>query len=199
VYHLDIEDMQLQSAIVSEGLVTSAITNASKARVNGAELSLTARPVDRLTLSSSIGWTDTEFEEYLISPDGIEVVDRSGDDFPNTPEFTFFASAEYAWPVGDRGLELVAYSSYRYVDDTYAGSDSVSVDPILPVPDWHQLDVQLSLQSDRWRATLFVDNVTDEYIVLTRWNPFFIEPNLSYVKNRVAPPRRVGVSFTYNF
>jgi iron complex outermembrane receptor protein len=199
VYHLDIDDMQLQSAIISDGLITSAITNASSARVNGAELSLTALPVDQLTLSGSIGWTDTEFKDYVITPDGVNVVDRSGDDFPNTPEFTFFASAEYRWPIGSRDMELVAYSSYRYVDDTYAGSNSVSVDPILPVPDWHQLDLQLSLQNDRWRATVFADNVTDEYIVLTRWNPFFIEPNLSYVKNRVAPPRRVGVSLTYRF
>ena len=198
-YFLDLEDMQLQSAIISGGLVTSAITNASSAEVEGVELAITTRPVEQLILSANIGWTNTEFVEYEINPVGTTIVDRGGESFPNTPEITIHASAEYVYPLGYKDWELSTYLSYRYIDETYAGSNSVSVDPIIDVPDWEQLDLRVSLQSEKWRLTAFADNITDEYIVLTRWNPFFIEPNLSFIKNRIAPPRRIGVSFTYSF
>lgn len=198
-YMLDLDDMQLQSAVISGGLITSAINNASSAEVKGFELSLTAMPIQNLTLTTNVGWTDTEFKDYKINPVGTTIVNRSGDDFPSTPELTLFASAEYVFPLGNNGLELSTYLSYRYVDDTYVGSNAVSVDPIIGVPDWEQIDLKVSLQAEKWRLTLFADNITDEYIVLTRWNSFFIEPNQAFVKNRVAPPRRVGVSFTYDF
>ena len=198
-YFLDLEDMQLQSAIISEGLITSAITNASSAEVEGIELAVTARPVEQLILTASFGWTSTEFIDYQIIPVGTTIVDRSGDSFPNTPEYTFHASVEYVQPLGYKDWQLSTYLSYRYIDETYAGSNSVSVDPIIDVPDWEQLDLKVSLESEKWRLTAFADNLTDEYIVLTRWNPFFIEPNLSFIKNRVAPPRRIGVSFTYSY
>ncbi len=197
-YFLDLEDMQLQSAIVSDGLITSAITNASTAEVRGVEVSIRALPTPRMILTMDFGWTDTEFVDYQIVPFGTTVVDRSGEDFPNTPEFTVHASVEYVHPLGAGNWELVAYVGYRYIDETYAGSNSLSVDPIIPVPDWQRLDLKLSLESEKWRIAAFAENVTDEYIVLTRWNPFFIEPNLSFIKNRVGPPRRIGLSFAYS-
>lgn len=198
-YFLDLENMQLQAAIISDGLVTSAITNASNAEVEGIEAAVIVRPDEKLTLTASFGWTDTEFVDYTINPVGTTIVDRSGDSFPNTPEYTFHASAEYVHPIGYKDWRVSAYLSYRYIDETYAGSDSVSVDPIIDVPNWEQLDLKVSLEAEKWRLTAFADNLTDEYIVLTRWNPFFIEPNLSFLKNRVAPPRRIGVSLTYSY
>lgn len=198
IYKIDLKDMQLQAAVVRNGITASAITNAAAADVTGVDLSITARPIDPLTLTLNIGYADTEFSDYQILPDGVNIVDRSGDNFPNTPETTIAASAEYVATLSN-DLELVFFANYKSIDDIYVGSDAVAVDPIINVPSWDQLDLQVSLESENWRLTAFVDNVTDEYIVLSRWNPFFIEPNLSVIHNRVAPPRRAGVRFTYDF
>jgi iron complex outermembrane receptor protein len=199
IYRIDLEDMQLQAAVIRNGITVSAITNAGAAEVTGVDFSLTARPVDQLTLALNIGYADSEFTDYQIIPDGVTVIDRSGDSFPNTPETTVGASIDYVFTLSN-DLDLSLFANYRSIDDTYVGTNSVSVDPIIAVPSWEQLDLQATLGTEKWTLTAFVDNATDEYIVLSKWNPFFIEPALvGTIHNRVAPPRRAGLRFTYNF
>lgn len=197
IYKIDITDQQLQGVVVRDGITASSIGNAANSEVQGFEISFDAQLTDNFRLSADYGYVDSEFVDYQIDP-GTGIVDRSGDAFPNTPETTYSISAEYATSVGNN-LNLTAYLGYRYVDDIYVGSDAAAVDPIIDVPDWKQLDLRLTLASEKWKTTLFVDNLTDEYIILSRWNPFFVQPNLSAVHNRVAPPRRVGINFTYEF
>lgn len=75
----------------------------------------------------------------------------------------------------------------------------VGDEPIVDVPEWQQWNLGLSLNAENWKTTLFIDNVTDERIILSRWNTFFVEPRRSFFHDRVAPPRRVGLRFTYSF
>ena len=198
IYSIEIKDQQLQSAIIRGGIVASAITNAATSEVQGFESSLTAQVSEAFTFWANVGLVDSEFSDYQITPDGTNVLDRSGDAFPNTPEWTWYVAAEYRTPVG-QNKELSFYAGYRYVDNIYVGSDAAAVDPIIDVPSWHRIDLRVTLGGENWHLTVFAENVTDEYIVLSKWNPFFVQEQGDFIRSRVAAPQRVGVTFQYDF
>lgn len=196
VFHVDISDQQLTSVAIRNGLPVSEINNASSSQSQGLELMISAELTDRFKMTSTFGWTDTEFKKYL-SLVGTELVDRAGESFPYTPEYTAYVDAEYTLPLSN-GWETSFFASYRYVDGMYAGGSNPN-NAIVNVPSWRQTDVSVSLSNDVWRITAFVDNVFDDYIILNRFNTFFIEPQDSYLFNRVAPPRRAGIAISRQF
>lgn len=195
VYHVKIEDQQLQSVIELNGILTSAITSASESHATGVEVSLAAQPIDGLTLNANIAYTQAEFDDYLISPEPGVILNRAGDTLPDVPEWTYFLSASYQIPIDRYTLELSA--NYRYVDAVEVGSGTGASDPLRAVDSWDRVDVSASLLMNAWTVRLFVDNLTDNYIVTTKNVPFTTP--LSLVRNIVEPPRRVGVSVAYKF
>jgi iron complex outermembrane receptor protein len=88
--------------------------NAAKATVRGAEIELTALPIQGLLLRGSIGLLESEYDDFgkgcipgddennatLSCPpsdfDG-EEIDRSGESFNNTPKFNSNVIAQYSW------------------------------------------------------------------------------------------------------
>jgi iron complex outermembrane recepter protein len=197
LFYIKLTDQQLQSAVVRNGIVASAITNASSSRVEGAEVSLSAKPMDGLTLWLNGGLTDSKFLNYVIVPDGVNIVDRSGSAFPNTPKWTYSVSAEYRMPLPREGNDLSLDLTYRWVDRTYVGSNAVSVDPIIDVPSWSRLDARIAWSFGNSTITLFGDNITNNYIILSRWNSFFVEPQGAFIHNIVDARRRLGLSYAY--
>jgi iron complex outermembrane recepter protein len=207
LFYVKIKDQQLSAVIFTDGsdFPSTTITNASKSHAKGFEVSATLRPTHRFQLNGNVAYVDTKFEKYSVFPgddrngDGVvnaaDVYDRSGQSFPSTPKWTYNLSATYTLPLP--GSELVFDTAYRHIGKTYVGSDSTSVDPIIPVPHWNRLDLSASWIKGRWTTKFFVENLTNNYIVLSRFNSFYIEPLGDYVHNRVAPPRRIGGSVTY--
>lgn len=194
IYFIELSDMQLQGAVTRDGVTASAVTNAAEAESNGFELSLKTYLNPNLHLHASYGYNHTEFTDYRINMD----VNRSGDSFPNTPRQTLSLLAEHHSALTDN-LSLRSYLSYRYVDESYVNDGSNINVPIITVPNWQQWDISFALETKRWRTALFVDNLTDERVVLSRWNSFFAEPKGSFIHDRVAPPRRAGLRFLYHF
>jgi iron complex outermembrane receptor protein len=196
IYYIQIKDQQLQSILDEDGVLTSAITSASSSHVEGWEFSVAARPTDRVTLSGNTAYTLAEFDNYLISPEAGVLINRSGQPEPNTPLWTYFLSAAYDIPLDSHTLELSA--NYRYVDSITVGNGTGPSDPILPIPSWSELDVAGILHLNDWQIRLFCDNLTNRYIILNK-NPPFTTPLNAYVHDIVAPPRRFGISASYQF
>lgn len=85
--------------------------NAAKATVYGAEAELTAIPFENLTLSANYGYTNFQYDEFILG--GVDVTDTQRAWF--RPEHTASVSAEYAFvPFGWGGeLSLRADASYQ--------------------------------------------------------------------------------------
>ena len=194
-FYVKIKNQQLQSVLLLNGILTSAITTASSSHSQGAELSLAARPTERLTLNANVSYTKAEFDDYLISPEPGVVVNRKGDRLPDMPKWTYFASAAYKIPFERYALELSA--NYRYVGSLQVGGGTGASDPLLPVDSWDRLDVSAALLMDAWTFRLFSDNVTDNYIITAKNVPFTTP--LTLVHGIVDAPRRVGISVAYKF
>jgi iron complex outermembrane receptor protein len=195
-YHIDIDDQQLQSARVVGNITTSAITNASSSEVDGAELDVTWRPSAFFSLSANAAYTDARFTDYQIYTGG-RLVDLSGDAFPNTPKLAYQVAAQYIVPFS-KG-DLVFDASYRYFDDIHVGTGTGSSDAIHPVPDWNRTDLSATWQTGNWAIKGYVQNLTDEYIILSSWRSFQVQPTNNYWHSRVAAPRTYGLSVAYTF
>jgi len=108
-FHYDYTNVQvitLQAAI--------AITaNAARAKDDGAELEIAARPLSALELKLSAGYADAHFTEY--SSGGVSYV---GNPLPNSPKTTVNASVAYTLPVG-RSYDLTAMTWWSYRGQIY--------------------------------------------------------------------------------
>jgi len=152
IYQIDWKDMQIIVARNGVGVVG----NAGAARSRGAELTLTARPVDALTLRGSFGYTNAELTEDSPSTD---LGAAKGDPLPNTPKFTAALSADYDFDVASHGAGVGA--TWRHIDDRVSGYDSGSY-PNFKLDAYDTLDLRGHVDFGRTTLQLYVKNATDE-------------------------------------
>jgi iron complex outermembrane recepter protein len=108
-FHSDYKDVQRTARILAtNGNVVSLLTNAAKAKIDGAELEITARPIAPLTLNFSAGYTDAKYKEFFDAALG----DRTNEPF-SLPKTTWSVSGTYVIPMGAGHLRLAADYSWR--------------------------------------------------------------------------------------
>lgn len=115
LFYNDYSDLQVTSfgADPVTGVFVSQFTNAASSRSFGAELELSARPTDRLTLTGSIGLLDAKYREFDILVGGV-ATDASDRSPVNSPDFNGSLGATYKLPIGGRfALTMHGDASYR--------------------------------------------------------------------------------------
>lgn len=124
-FHMDYKDVQIpgSSGCTVNGLPTfcGVITNAGKAKIDGAEFEANARLAqnlmtagDRINLSGSVGYIHARYKEYITQVPGVGPVDVA--DYrkvQNTPKWTTSATLAYNAPVGEGDVSLNTTLSYR--------------------------------------------------------------------------------------
>lgn len=109
-FHTNYDDIQ-RGVLVPNGVggVATTTINAGKARINGLEAELTARPVDGLLLSGTLGLTDAKYQEFnsacpanypatAAAPCVNGVFSRAGEDFERVPSVTWSLAGSYTVP-----------------------------------------------------------------------------------------------------
>lgn len=159
-YRIDWKDRQT-GALTADGLY-SFITNAGKARIQGVELEVQARPIIGLSLTGAIGYTSAELTEDQananILVDGS--TGKKGDTIPNVPDVTASASASYTWPLSvGNGLNGLVRA-----DAAYTGEMTSSFRPTYVYFDkfgsFATLNLRTGVEGDSWGVYAFVNNVT---------------------------------------
>lgn len=87
IYYMDIDDMQVNTAV---GSVQSYRTNAAKATSKGVEVEIRCKVTPALSLFASYGYNDTEFDRFS-DDDG----DYSGNTNPYAPGYNYNVGAQY--------------------------------------------------------------------------------------------------------
>ena len=174
----DFEDIQV-SGFDAVTLIQN-VNNAAQANSTGLELDLVAQLADRLTLSTSVAWTEAEYDDFpngpcyagqteslgcvaVTFPDGTvtEVQDLAGTPLAYAPEWQFNVRLSGGGiPVG-RGMELGYDLFYYWIDDVHF---KLTNDPLDTQEAYGKVNaaVRLDLPSSGWTATLIGKNLTDK-------------------------------------
>src|SRR5690606_7868781 len=140
---------------VNVGGFTSYTNAPGGASIRGAELSLTGRPVDRLTLSGAFAWQDAELSEADVNLGGAK-----GERLPNVPRFTTTVDAEYEFDIGSLAPSLGV--TVRYVGDRRSSFNESTSFRQYHLPEYTTVDARAGLTFGNVDAQLYVHNLADE-------------------------------------
>ena len=162
---------------------TAQIENADT-ETYGAELEVTAEPVDGLILHGAIGLLETE-----ITAAAPETGARVGGEVPNAANLTLNLGADYVFSAAPFGLpgDIAVGAEYRHVGERAA---DIGNDGTLESFDVVNLRARYIL--DRFELYLFAENVADETYAITAF-PFGTSPTGARVSTgSVGQPRLWG-------
>ena len=184
MYYEDWSNIQQQ---VAPGCGYKYTTNAGKAKVYGAELEAAVVLAPGLVFSQSVGYTHATNSSTVP---GAGVV--SGDRLLNVPEVTANTALTYRYPLAGT-MNLIARINNNYVDsvqDITFGRNTL--------PSYDLVDTRLGVETDKWSAVLFLDNLTNKKALLS--NTGALSANIS-ILDRVATnqPRTIGADLSYKF
>ena len=203
-YRMDWNNIQVQSS-TPNGLFRFT-TNAGEARVDGVELEAHARPMQGLDLSLSFGKTIARLTRDKPVNPGLTASGYADDRLPQIPEKSANFAADYLWPLSD-ARALSFHANYQYVGksqnlfspflaDPVTGARTSTPDPgFAYLPSYSMVDLRVGLESGRWTAAVYANNVTNERgITNVLWNSPFTPGRYTYY----ITPRVIGLSATLN-
>ena len=187
------------------------VDNAGKASIAGAELEVSARPIDGFDLTGAVSYQYTRYDEYegtdvLVNPNDDEEapfleIDRTGDRFPFIPVFSASLGMQYAHPITVGSSECFdgtltprldwSYrSSVRYWGRELSGNVQHG---------YHLLNARLGyvFWDDSLEIALWSRNLTDEtYFDEVYQIPALVIGNISRF---YGTPRTYGGEITFRF
>jgi iron complex outermembrane receptor protein len=213
LYYVDWTDPQVDSATVNANIPITI--NAAGAESTGLELQGSWAVNDALNLRGALSVSDTELTEDVpflvrtITPPGFGTAfedGRTGDRLPGSPETQYSFFADYTKPLNN-GDELVFNGGYAWQGDvlTRTGGRGNSV----TLKSFGVANVNATYVTDSWTASLYVNNLFDQYIETgfvgsTLDNQIVSDNDGNPVTVRthyatLGAPRAVGVRFNYKF
>ena len=220
VYFIDWDDIQVDDTTINGAL--NILSNGGKAESKGFEVGATWRINDNWDLAGTYAHNQAELTESTTNILGDvltgPLLTPAGSRLPGSPEQQGSLGLSYG-TVLNNGLGLDVRYGVVYTGDMLNSIGATEEPSVLPwrgekMPSYTLHDLTATLSGDQWRASIYIDNLTDEYVVVgTRSSRRNLEQFRQYsqqVDNTsgfllrsygqyVARPRTAGVSFTYLF
>ena len=178
IFHSWLEDQQI--TFDSPGglkAIDSYVANAGRSRRYGSELEVRWQPWLPLAITGTLGWVHTGFDELVL--DG---VDRSGQPFPNAPEWTASLGASYQHASG-----FFASALFSWADDSYTDPASPAVTAL---ETRRLLGARLGYSWQNASLYLFGSNLLDCDHALAKFDN---SAKGLPVSGQIAPPRSFGL------
>jgi iron complex outermembrane receptor protein len=185
-FYYDYKDLQVFTFVVVDGVPFQILTNAADAKVMGAEIELTAVPVENLLINLGLGILDTEYEDFMSLDE-----DLSGNEITLSPELSWNGLVQYDIPLASAG-RLTLQADFNYQDDVFF--DSLN-NPLLAQGDYWLYNARVGWTSadERWEAAAWGRNLGDEEYLTYAFDLSF----LGFHERMLGSPRSFGVEFTY--
>jgi outer membrane receptor protein involved in Fe transport len=181
VYYIDWKDLQLNLCRNTD----CYFTNAGRAKSQGIELSVEARPLSGTRISGWVAYSKAELTENF--PTG-SAFGRKGDQLPYGARYSGSVSLDQSFPLAADVLGFVGLTT-SYIDDrkdVFSASATRNT-----FPGYVQTDVRAGASFGDWSANIFANNVADRRGVLAG-NP--ASGGVIYIQ-----PRTIGVSVARSF
>lgn len=187
VYYIDWRDIQI-AGISVVGTTFTYTGNVSRAKSQGAELSLDTKPLEGLMLSAWVAYDDAELKEPF--PPG-QLLGRPGDRLPYSSRLSGFLSADQEFPLG-ASLTGFFGTSVSYVGDRKGTFQRTAVRETFP--SYTQWDLRGGARYDSWTINAFVNNLTNKRGILRSGIDAIRPTYFTYIE-----PRTFGFSVTKTF
>ncbi len=188
LFDSEYRDIQLRQQTVVDGMVTTLIENAAKARIKGAEVELTAVLLRRLTASAAYGFLDPKYLD-VGTVRGLTLAS----DFQRTPHHSFAGSVDYEIPLPPGILKLHAEYTYRSKEQfqILAASNDQKAYGLLGAR------IAFRRASDRWTLALFGTNLADKRYRTAGRGTLIRQIGFAY--SSIGMPRQFGLQVTTVF
>lgn len=169
----------------------AALVNVPQSKVSGFEASMSATPIDGLTLRGSVSYIDSEIQGGFSNFNYLgQFQNFSGEPFPHTPEWQGNGDVEYRFDATDN-YEAFLGANVAFRSETNAGFGQL---PELIIENYTLIDLRAGLESDVWRFQVWGKNVTDKYY-FTETTRLFGDSLVRYA----GQPATYGVTVGYKF
>jgi iron complex outermembrane recepter protein len=164
LYHSNYKDIQRTISVIESGSLVTEVQNAASAKINGAELEVTARPFRSLRLSAFTAYTDPKYNSYNGFNAVGMAVNLSGNSFPNVSRWQAGVSGTYTLNDSFGPLDTTVDSSFRstvdYVPDNHSAESAFSTTQ----GSYGLLNARVSQEISDWNTTvsLWGKNVTNK-------------------------------------
>lgn len=148
----------MQYAAASRNGAFALITNIGNARIKGAEIGLTIRPAASLTARLQATYTDARLSSDQIT-DLATTPGRTGDKLPYVAPWVLSGSIMHSWSLSS-ATRLRADVTGRYLGRHHSAFRRDDPND-LSIGGTGTVDARLSIETGRWDASLFIDNLTD--------------------------------------
>ncbi len=161
--------------------------NAGKAKVYGAELEVAVVLVPGFVVAQNVGYTHATNSTTLPAAGVV-----AGDRLLDVPQVTANTSLSYKQPLAE-GRHLVARLTNSYVDSIQDITFTRNT-----LPSYDLVGFRLGVETVRWSAFLFADNLTNKVALLSDTGA--LSANIS-ILNRVATnqPRTIGADLNFKY
>ena len=197
LFHINWKNIQL-IATVSDFNIN---TNGSRAIVDGAELTATARPVRGLALSVNAAYTNARLTEDLPPIQGV-ISGFDGDQLPFTPKFSAGVNGDYSWSLSNTVSATVG-ASLRHVSSQTASYDAdfaAANGRQRRIDGYQVIDLRAGLDFGKFAIDAYVRNLANSAgrtstEGTTVFGPFPLNPG-GAMNTGVIRPRTIGLSLT---
>lgn len=190
-FHYDYSNLQ---TLAFRNLSDSFVDNIPKAKIQGAEIELVARPTDDLGFDLGIALLDAEIKEFQSFDTANPVAgvqDLSGSRLPSSPKYTILAGIDYDLATGLGPLKLrgEVFTSDKYNFRVFGNPEDEQDSYTLL-----NLYATYTSPEDTYSVRAFVKNATDE-----DYYKFLLFSPLTGPAGEYAAPRTWGVEVGYRF
>jgi iron complex outermembrane receptor protein len=191
---IDWTDLQFFNSF---GNFVFARTNVGDARSSGIEIETIAIPFEGFQIEANLGINDTEYEDFILSRDvfnpttnTVETIldDISGNQLANAPKHTFFAAAQYEFPL-TKSYAMTIRGEFRNIGQQFS-----DIQNDLEIEKYSLLNTLMSVTNGTYTLSGWIRNITNERYIA------FGAPDTSFGRStRMAEPRTFGATLNIKF
>ena len=189
LFYYDYDDVQTFVRDDGGAVPVQRLNNIDHARVYGADLDISWRPVTGLDLFAGVGLLDTRLSAFATAAGNVP----AGNELPNAPHFTFTGRARYEVPI-TTGLKASILGTAHYSDSVFKDASN---DPLISAGNWWVFDARFAIgdADDRWEIAVWGRNLSDNRHVVQGLDV----ASLGFGNRNYNAPRTYGVTGSIRF
>lgn len=194
LYSMDIEDFQV--LIIPQEKLSFQTFNLDNVKSEGIEFESSYNFIDNLNLNAKLVYKDTQIGNNCTKIADPKLLALCDSDLSNSPRWTSVTSINWRIPLENHTLTFLP--NFRYEsrsqpdpsDPDFFQSDNLIID----------FGIKLAKLDDKWEATFWGKNITDETKIQFAFPPFGATLTGGEAKSAyLNDPRTFGANFKYNF